>query len=118
MKINSKNIKKHARNIKNASEEEISRFREEYHKLMGNVETINSPLLLVLALIGVFIILYFKNNFFDIIGLIILIYPFYLFVRRGSHEEGFFEGYYDFMTKERREGNSDKDEKDKKDSNK
>lgn len=104
MKINSKNIKKHARKIKDASEEEISKLQGEYKKLMGNINTMSSPMLLLISFIGVFIIIYFRSNFFDIIGLIILIYPFYLFVQKESHEEGFCEGYYDLMTKNKSGG--------------
>lgn len=99
MKITKSKIKKHARNIRNVSEEEFKELQEGYRKLVGNVQTMTSPMLMALSLLGVFVILYFRSNFMDIIGLLIFVYPFYLFVQKESHEEGFFEGYYDQMSK-------------------
>ena len=55
--------------------------------------------LMAIAVLGVLVIIYFRNNFFDFIGLVMLLYPLYVFIQRGAHRKGYFDGYYDMMTK-------------------
>lgn len=105
MKINSKNIKKHAREIKNATESELSKLKEEYQKMMGGMQTMSSAGLLIVSLTGIFVILFFKNMFFDFLGILVFAYPFYLFVKKESHEEGFCEGGYHVMSGDKKEKN-------------
>lgn len=99
MKINSRNIKKHSRKIRNATEEELSNLQAEYDKLMQNVSNASEPALLILSVLGVAIILLFDWGIIDFIGLLILIYPLYLFARNEGHQEGYYEGYYENMSK-------------------
>lgn len=100
MKVNSKDVKKKVKKIKHASKEEIDMLKEEYQKVIGVVKGMTSPILFVVSLVGIFVILYFRNNFIDFIGLIVFIYPFYLFVQKEGHKDGFFEGYYNLLKKD------------------
>lgn len=119
MKINSKNVKKHAREIKDITEAELLLFKDEYQKMMGSVNTMSSAGLLILSLTGIFIILFFSNMFFDFIGILVFAYPFYLFVKKESHEEGFCEGrYYHAAAKDKKEDDGLSQEKGEKERNK
>ncbi len=91
--------KKDARKIAKATREELSKVQEEYEALMGSVNSMSPAGLLVLALAGIGVILSFRNNVLDVIGLAMLLYPLYILVQRGAHKKGYFEGYYDMMTK-------------------
>ncbi len=95
MKFSRKNVSK----IKNATKEELGKLQEEYKALMGNVQEMSPAGLLLIAIAGIAVILYFQSNLMDFIGLIMLLYPLYVFIQRGAHRKGYFEGYYDMMTK-------------------
>ncbi len=94
-KITKDKLKKHARKIKDVTEEEFSELRQGYERLMENSRGADLPVMLVIALIGVAIVLMARSALFDLIGLIVFAYPIYMFVRQDGHEEGYFEGYYD-----------------------
>lgn len=98
-KITKDKLKKHARKIKDVTEEEFAELQSGYTKLMENVRSADTPMLLIIAVIGVAIVLMFRSPLFDLIGLIVFAYPIYLFVRQDGHEEGYFEGYYDHKCK-------------------
>ncbi|PIR41681.1 MAG: hypothetical protein COV30_02460 [Candidatus Yanofskybacteria bacterium CG10_big_fil_rev_8_21_14_0_10_37_15] len=95
MKLDKKNIRK----IKNATKEELAKLQEEYETLLKDVRGMSPAGLLVIAAAGVAVILFFRNNFLDFIGLVMILYPLYIFIQRGAHRKGYFEGYYDLMTK-------------------
>lgn len=100
--------KKDVRKIKKATKEELEKLQKEYEGLMDNVQGMSPAGLLAIAVGGVAAILFFRSNILDFIGLIMILYPLYIFVQRGAHREGYFEGYYDMMTKisSRPEGSS------------
>lgn len=91
--------KKDVRKIAKATKEELEKLQEEYAALMDNVREMSPAGLLAIAIGGIAVILSFRSNVFDLIGLIMLLYPLYIFVRRGAHRKGYFEGYYDMMMK-------------------
>src|SRR3546814_15590340 len=91
--------KKDVRKIKKATQEELNRVQKEYESFMKNVHGMSPAGLLALAVAGIVLILLFQNNILDLIGLAILLYALYVFVKRGAHRKGYFEGYYDMMTK-------------------
>ena len=91
--------KKDIRKIKNATKEEMGKLQDEYEALMKNVNSMSPAGLLAIAVLGIAVILYFRTNLLDFIGLIMLLYSLYIFIQRGAHREGYFEGYYDMMTK-------------------
>lgn len=91
--------KKDVRKIKSATKEELDKLQKEYEALTKNIRGMSPAGLLVIAVAGIAVILYFRNNLFDFIGLIMILYPLYIFIQRGAHREGYFEGYYDMMTK-------------------
>lgn len=91
--------KKDVRKIKNATKEEMDSLQKEYEALVKNVNSMSPAGLLAIAVLGIAVILYFRTNLLDFIGLIMLLYPLYVFIQRGAHREGYFEGYYDMMTK-------------------
>ncbi len=121
MKITKGNVKKHARKLRNATEEELKELQEGYKSLLEKANGADSSILLIMAIVGIAIILLFKQGIFDAIGVIILVYSLYLFVQKEAHEEGYYEGYYDLMTKggkpngaENNKGEDKKDGGDKK----
>lgn len=91
--------KKDVRKLKSATKEELGKLQKEYEALMKDVQGMSPVGLLAIAVAGIAVILFFKNNVFDFIGLAMILYPLYLFIQRGAHREGYFEGYYDMMTK-------------------
>jgi len=91
--------KKDARKIKKATKEELDKLQNEYEALMDNVSGMSPAGLLLIAVAGVAVILLFRSNIFDLIGLAMLLYPLYILAQRGAHREGYFEGYYDMMKK-------------------
>lgn len=95
MKFSKKNVRK----IKNATREELDNLQKEYESLIKNVNGMSPAGLLVIAVAGIAVILFFRSNLLDFIGLIMILYPLYVFVKRGAHREGYFEGYYEMMTK-------------------
>lgn len=95
MKFNKKDVRK----IKNATQEELSKLQEEYEAVTKNIHTMSPAGLMAIAVFGILVIIYFRNNFFDFIGLVLLLYPLYVFVQRGGHRKGYFDGYYDMMAK-------------------
>jgi len=95
MKFNKKDVRK----LKNATKEELGKLQKEYEALMKDVQGMSPAGLLMIAIAGIAVILFFRNNVMDFIGLIMILYPLYIFVQRGAHREGYFEGYYDMMTK-------------------
>jgi hypothetical protein len=99
MKVAKRNVKKHARKLKHATETEIDELHHSYQKLVGDMRNLDSPILIALSVVGIAGILIFDNAIFDFISLVVLIYPFYIFAQRDGHQEGYYEGYYDRMTK-------------------
>lgn len=91
--------KKDVRKIKKATQEELVRLGKEYQALMKDVQVMSPVGLLAIAVAGIAVILFFRSNLFDFVGLVMILYPLYIFVQRGAHREGYFEGYYDMMTK-------------------
>jgi hypothetical protein len=96
MEFKKKDIKK----IKKATSEELSKLQDQYKTASKNVSGMSLAGLLAIAIAGIAVIFYFAQNaLFTIIGLIMLLYPIYIFIRRGAHREGYFEGYYEMMSK-------------------
>jgi|GEM_PF-7065394 len=95
MKLKKKDVKK----ITHATKEELGKLQDQYKEVSKNVSEMSPAGLLVIAVIGILVILYFQNKFFVLVGLVMLLYPIYIFIRRGAHREGYFEGYYEMMTK-------------------
>ena len=93
MEFNKKNAKK----IKNATQEELGKLEKEYEAVKKNVNGMSLAGLMIIAIAGIVMILIFQNKLLVIIGLVMLLYPIYVFIRRGAHREGYFEGYYDMM---------------------
>jgi hypothetical protein len=91
--------KKNVRKIKNATNEELGKLRKEYEAFVGGMHGMSVAGLLVIGLAGIAVILYFQSNLFDFVGLAMLLYPLYILIQRGAHREGYFEGYYEMMTK-------------------
>ena len=77
----------------------MGRLQEEYKAVSGNIHGMSPVGLLFIAVAGVLVILYFKNSLFDLIGLAMIACPLYVFIQRGAHRKGYFEGYYEMMTK-------------------
>ena len=95
MEIKKKDMKK----IKHATKEQLSKLHEEYRATTKNVGGMSPVGLFGIAVVGIIIMFLWPNRFFIVIGLIMLLYPIYIFIRRGAHREGYFEGYYEMMTK-------------------
>lgn len=95
MEINKKNFKK----IKNVTQEELNKLQEGYKTVNKNVSGMSLFGLTVIAIAGIAVILYFQNKFLVLVGLVMLLWPLYIFIRRGAHRDGYFEGYYEMMTK-------------------
>lgn len=95
MKFNKKDVRK----ITNATKEELEKLQKEYEALMKDVNGMSPAGLIFIAVLGIAVILYFQSNLFDFVGLVMLLYPLYVLIQRGGHKEGYFEGYYDMMTK-------------------
>jgi len=91
--------KKDVRKIKNATKEELEKLQNEYKAVTESIQGMSPAGLLMLGVAGILIILYFKYMIFDLIGLILLLYSLYVFIQRGAHRKGYFEGYYDMMTR-------------------
>jgi hypothetical protein len=98
MKITKRNVKKHARRIKHATEGQLDQLQGNYQKLIGGVRGLDTPLLIIISVVGIAGILLFDAWVFDFIGLIVLLYPFYLFAEREGHQEGYFEGSFEHMS--------------------
>ncbi len=110
MEFKQKDVKK----IKTATKEELGKLQEQYKSVSKNVDGMSPAGLLAIAIAGIIAILYFQNKFFVLIGLILLLYPIYVFIRRGAHRQGYFEGYYEMMKKfgaRDQQANSDKSDK-------
>ena len=95
MELKKKDVKK----IKHATKEELAKLHEEYKAVKENVSGMSPMGLLAIAVAGVAVVFLFQNKFLILIGLIMILYPIYIFIRRGAHREGYFEGYYELMTK-------------------
>lgn len=91
--------KKDINKIKHATKEELGKLHEEYKAVSKNVSGMSPAGLMLIAVAGIVVMFLFQNKFFILIGLIMLLYPIYIFIRRGAHREGYFEGYYELMTK-------------------
>ena len=87
------------RKIKKATRDELDIVHKEYEALMASVRGMSPVGLFLIALAGIAVVLYFTSNLLDLVGLALMLYPLYVFIRRGAHREGYFEGYYDLMTK-------------------
>lgn len=101
MKITKTSVKKHARKIKDVSEEEFKELQENYEELMKSMQEMNAPGLLALSTLGIAIILIFDWAILDLLGLLLFAYTFYLFIEKEGHQEGYYEGYYDRMSKKK-----------------
>lgn len=95
MELKKKDVKK----IKNATHEELEKLHKDYKTVAKNVSGMSLAGLLLIAVAGIVIILLFQNKILVIIGLVMLLSPIYIFIRRGAHREGYFEGYYEMMAK-------------------
>jgi multisubunit Na+/H+ antiporter MnhG subunit len=95
MELKKKDVKK----IKKATQEELGKLHEEYKAATKNVSGMSPIGLLAIAIAGIVVIFLFQNKLLILIGLVMLLYPIYVFIRRGAHRAGYFEGYYDLMTK-------------------
>jgi hypothetical protein len=92
--------KKDVKKIKKATKEELSKLHEQYKEATKNVSGMSPAGLLLIALAGIVVILLFHNTLVLIlVGLVMLLWPIYIFIKRGAHREGYFEGYYELMTK-------------------
>ena len=91
--------KKDVKKIKKATAEEMGKLQEQYKTVTKNVSGLSPLGLFVIAILGIIVILYFQNKFFVLVGLIMLLCPLYVFIRRGAHREGYFEGYYEMLSK-------------------
>ena len=107
MEIKKKDVKK----IKKASQEELAKLHEKYKTVSKNISGMSVAGLILIAVAGIAVILFFPNKFLVLIGLIMLLWPIFIFIKRGAHREGYFEGYYEMMTKF---GDRDEDEKSEK----
>ncbi len=95
MEIKKKDVKK----IKNATKEEMDKLHDQYKTVSKSVGGMSSLGLGLIALAGIFVVLYFQNKFLVLVGLLMILVSLYVFIRRGAHREGYFEGYYEMMTK-------------------
>ena len=95
MEIKKKDVKK----IKNATKEEMGKLQDQYKSVSKSVSGMSPLGLALIALAGVFVVLYFQNKFLVLVGLLMILVSLYVFIRRGAHREGYFEGYYEMMTK-------------------
>lgn len=102
--------KKDVRKIKKATKEELGKLQYEYDALMGSIHGMSLAGLMIIALAGIAAILYFKHSLLDLLGLVLLLYPVYILIKRGAHREGYFEGYYEMMTKATRPERPDQPE--------
>jgi len=92
--------KKDVKKIKKATKEELNKLHEQYKEVTKNVSGMSPVGLLLIATAGIVVILLFHNTLvFIVIGLVMLLWPIYIFIKRGAHREGYFEGYYELMTK-------------------
>ena len=92
--------KKDIKKIKKATKEELNKLHEQYKEATKNVSGMSPAGLLLISVAGIVVILLFHNTLaLILIGLIMLLYPIYIFIKRGAHREGYFEGYYELMTK-------------------
>lgn len=91
--------KKHIKKIKEATKEELGKLHEEYKAATKNVGGMSPIALIGISVVGIIMIFYFTNKFLILIGLILLLTPIYVFIKRGAHREGYFEGYYEMMKK-------------------
>ena len=91
--------KKDVKKIKKASQEELIKLHDKYKTVSKNVSGMSIAGLLLIAVAGIAVILFFPNKFLVLIGLIMLLCPIYVFIKRGAHREGYFEGYYEMMSK-------------------
>ena len=107
MELKKKDVKK----IKKATKEELTKLHETYKAVSKNVSGMSVIGLFLIAIAGIAVILFFPNKFLVLIGLIMLLYPIYIFIKRGAHREGYFEGYYEMMTKFGDRDESDSSEK-------
>ncbi len=91
--------KKDVKKIQKATKEELGKLHEEYKAAKKNVNEMSAFGLLLISVAGIAVILFMQNKLLVLVGLVILLYPLYVFIRRGAHREGYFEGYYEMMTK-------------------
>jgi len=95
MEIKKKDVKK----IKKATKEELGKLHEQYKEATKNVSGMSPIALIGISVVGIIMIFYFTNKFLILIGIILLLAPIYVFIKRGAHREGYFEGYYEMMKK-------------------
>ncbi len=95
MEIKKKDVKK----IKNATKEEMNKLQDQYKTVSKSVGGMSPLGLAIISLAGIFVVLYFSNKFLVLVGLLMIFGSLYVFIRRGAHREGYFEGYYEMMTK-------------------
>ena len=87
------------RKIQKATREELDKLHEEYKTFSKNVGGISPLGLFAIAVAGVIVILAFQSSLLDLIGLIMVFGSLYIFIQRGAHKKGYFEGYYEMMSK-------------------
>lgn len=92
-------MKKDVKKIKKATKEELGKLHEEYKTAVKSVSGMSVAMLMLIAIAGMIVIFVFSNKFLTLVGLIMLLFPIYIFIKRGAHREGYFEGYYELMSK-------------------
>jgi hypothetical protein len=93
MKFNKKDIDK----VKDMTKEEVEKLQEDYEMLVKGVRKMSTGGLVLLSVVGILVILFFQSNLIDFIGLLVFVYPFYVFAQREGHQGGFFDGYYQVL---------------------
>jgi len=87
--------KKDVRKIKSATKEELEKLKGDYDAWAKNSYYINNSTLVVLCVLSVAALFYFRNAVFDFIGFIVFVYTFYTLASRVGHREGYLDGYYE-----------------------
>lgn len=94
MKINKKDVRK----IKSATKEEIEKLKQEYEIVAKSIHWTSNTVLILLGIVGLATLFYFRNGFFEFIGFVgfmLFVYVFYTLANRVGHQEGYLEGYYE-----------------------
>lgn len=93
MKFKKKDIEK----VKEMTKEEVEKLQGDYEALTKSVRKMSTAGLILLSVAGIAVILFFQSNIIDFVGLLVFVYPFYVFAQREGHEGGFLDGYYQVL---------------------
>jgi hypothetical protein len=94
MKIKKNDVRK----IKNATEAELEKLKQEYAVVAQNIHTMSNTGLILFGIVGLALLFYFRNGFFEFLGLVgfmLFVYAFYTLANRAGHREGYLDGYYE-----------------------